>query len=55
MTPPIVPPTGPHSPQGPQGPGPTSDPQTGGFAQVYDLALARARRAESAAAGLASR
>lgn len=49
MTPPIVPPTGPHSPQGPQqGPPRAGDPQAGGFAQVYDLALARARRAELA-------
>ena len=49
MTPPIVPPTGPHSPQGPQGPRPVSSPDTGGFAQVYDLALARAQRTEPAA------
>ena len=49
MTPPIVPPTGPNPSAGPQGPRPAdrTDPQ--GFAQVYDLALARARRGESPA------
>ena len=48
MTPPIVPPTGPDTPQGPQGPRPASTPQPEvGFAQVYDLALARARRTET--------
>jgi hypothetical protein len=48
MTPPIVPPTGPHTPQGPQGPRPAATPeQEVGFAQVYDLALARARRTEA--------
>ena len=46
MTPPIVPPTGPQSPLGPQGPRPATTQETGGFAQVYDLALARARKAE---------
>jgi hypothetical protein len=48
MTPPIVPPTGPQSPLGPPAPTParTAEP---GFAQVYDLALARARRSEAAA------
>jgi hypothetical protein len=47
MTPPIVPPTGPNSPTAQQGPGQVdrTDPQ--GFAQVYDLALARARRGET--------
>lgn len=40
MTPPHVPPTGQTPPEGPHGP-------TAGFAQVYDLALARARRAET--------
>ncbi len=44
MTPPIVPPTGPDTPQGPQGPRPATTPEPTGFAQVYDLALARARR-----------
>ena len=48
MTPPIVPPTGPDTPQGPQGPRPASTQQPEvGFAQVYDLALARARRTEA--------
>ena len=47
MTPPIVPPTGPDSPLGPQGIRPARTPETGGFAQVYDLALARARRTEA--------
>jgi hypothetical protein len=48
MTPPIVPPTGPHSP--PDGPAPTPAraPETTGFAQVYDLALARAKRSGAA-------
>jgi hypothetical protein len=48
MTPPIVPPTGPH----PARPGPAPTPARTtepGFAQVYDLALARARRSEAAA------
>jgi hypothetical protein len=49
MTPPIVPPTGPHTPTGPQGPGPVDHTDPQGFAQVYDLALARARRTESPA------
>ena len=49
MTPPIVPPTGPDLPTGPQGPQPASRTDTEGFAQVYDLALARARRTESRA------
>lgn len=49
MTPPIVPPTGPDSPLGPQGPKPVKSPEAGGFAQVYDLALARARRTETPA------
>ncbi|HEX2084853.1 MAG TPA: hypothetical protein VHF89_04155 [Solirubrobacteraceae bacterium] len=49
MTPPIVPPTGPHPPTGPQGPSPAKTPEPGGFAQVYDLALARARRTDSPA------
>ena len=44
MTPPLVPPTGPDSPTGPHAPRPASTPQPDGFAQVYDLALARARR-----------
>lgn len=48
MTPPIVPPTGPQPPFGPQGPRPVATQETGGFAQVYDLALARARKAEPA-------
>ena len=47
MTPPLVPPTGPNSPTGPHGPRPASAPEPGGFAQVYDLALARARRTEA--------
>jgi hypothetical protein len=45
---PIVPPTGPH----PARPAPAPTPATTaepGFAQVYDLALARARRSEAAA------
>ena len=50
MTPPLVPPTGPNSPTGPHGPRPASAPEPGGFAQVYDLALARARRTETAPA-----
>lgn len=49
MTPPIVPPTGPNPPTGPQGPGQVDRTDTEGFAQVYDLALARARRTESPA------
>ena len=49
MTPPIVPPTGPQPPHGPLGPRPASLPDNGGFAQVYDLALARAQRAEGPA------
>ncbi len=49
MTPPIVPPMGPHPTHGPQGPGPVTNPEPAGFAQVYDLALARARRADAAA------
>lgn len=49
MTPPIVPPNGPSMPTGPQGPGPVDRTDTEGFAQVYDLALARARRGESPA------
>jgi hypothetical protein len=32
----------------PHGPRPASPPETQGFAQVYDLALARARRSEAA-------
>ena len=48
MTPPLVPPTGPHSPTGAPAPHPVSAQEPGGFAQVYDLALARAKRAESA-------
>ena len=47
MTPPIVPPTGPTPPTGPNGPRPATTPEPGGFAQVYDLALARARRNET--------
>src|SRR5918992_6144991 len=46
MTPPIVPPTGPNSPLEPHAPSPARTPEPGGFAQVYDLALARARRSE---------
>jgi hypothetical protein len=46
MTPPIVPPTGPTPPTGPHAPRPVTTPDTEGFAQVYDLALARARRTE---------
>ncbi len=48
MTPPIVPPTGPQPPLGAPAPttARTAEP---GFAQVYDLALARARRSEAAA------
>ncbi len=49
MTPPIVPPTGPNEPTGPQGPRPVQGNETQGFAQVYDLALARARRNDSPA------
>ena len=44
MTPPVVPPTGKHTPSAPH-----SHPRSQGFAQVYDLALERARRAETAA------
>ncbi len=47
MTPPFVPPTGPNSPVGPHAPRPVSTPEPTGFAQVYDLALARARRIEA--------
>ncbi len=47
MTPPIVPPTGPGTPTGPDGPRPAKTPEAEGFAQVYDLALARARRGDS--------
>ena len=47
MTPPIVPPTGPQSPQPAPGPRPVTAPEPTGFAQVYDLALARARRTEA--------
>ena len=43
MTPPLVPPTGPDS-TGPHASRPASTPEPNGFAQVYDLALARARR-----------
>ena len=46
MTPPIVPPTGPNPPTGPHALRPASTQEPGGFAQVYDLALARARRSE---------
>ena len=49
MTPPIVPPTGPHPTDGPQGSPRVSSPEPAGFAQVYDLALARARRAGATA------
>ena len=49
MTPPIVPPTGPHTPQGPQDPPQAKAPEPTGFAQVYDLALARARRDDAPA------
>ncbi|HEX8207516.1 MAG TPA: hypothetical protein VF587_15740 [Solirubrobacteraceae bacterium] len=49
MTPPIVPPTGPTPPTGPQGARPVDRTDPEGFAQVYDLALARARRTESPA------
>ena len=46
MTPPIVPPTGPTPPTGPHAPGRArTEPE--GFAQVYDLALARARREQA--------
>jgi hypothetical protein len=48
MTPPIVPPTGPTPPTGPHAPRPASAQEPGGFAQVYDLALARARRTDPA-------
>ena len=47
MTPPIVPPTGPTPPTGPQVSRPATGQEPGGFAQVYDLALARARRGET--------
>ncbi len=50
MTPPHVPPTGPTPPTGPLGPVSARPQQPEGFAQVYDLALARARRAEAAPA-----
>jgi hypothetical protein len=50
MTPPLVPPTGPIPPHGPDIPHTGLSPESGGFAQVYDLALARARRADPAAA-----
>ena len=50
MTPPIVPPTGPTPPPGPPGPRAGTTEQPEGFAQVYDLALARARRSEAAPA-----
>lgn len=47
MTPPIVPPTGPNPPTGPHVSRQASTPQPGGFAQVYDLAMARARRGDA--------
>ena len=47
MTPPIVPPTGPNPPTGPHAPLSAPATEPGGFAQVYDLAMARARRAEA--------
>jgi hypothetical protein len=47
MSPPIVPP-GPHTPLGPHAPKPVSTQDQQGFAQVYDLALARAKRSEAA-------
>ena len=47
MTPPIVPPTGPTPPTGPHGLTPAGTPDPEGFAQVYDLALARARRGQA--------
>ena len=50
MTPPMVPPTGPTPPTGPHAPRPASTQHAEGFAQVYDLALARARRDEAASA-----
>ena len=46
MTPPIVPPTGPTPPTGPHVSRQAGPQQPGGFAQVYDLAMARARRGE---------
>jgi hypothetical protein len=48
MTPPLVPPTGPHSPLAGPTPNRTTATEAPGFAQVYDLALARARRDEAA-------
>jgi hypothetical protein len=47
MTPPLVPPTGSEPPTGLHAHRPVSTPDTAGFAQVYDLALARARRSEA--------
>ena len=47
MTPPIVPPTGPNPPTGPHAPLSARTTEPGGFAQVYDLAMARARRDEA--------
>ncbi len=49
MTPPLVPPTGSQTPASTSGPRPVRTPEPSGFAQVYDLALARARRAEPVA------
>ena len=49
MTPPLVPPTGPDSTTGPHATRPATTPEPDGFAQVYDLALARARRDETPA------
>ena len=46
--PPIVPPTGPTPPTGPHAPTPSATADSEGFAQVYDLALARARRTAAA-------
>jgi hypothetical protein len=50
MTPPTVPPLGPNTPAaGPHAPRSPDATGSEGFAQVYDLALARARRSEAAA------
>ena len=49
MTPPSVPPTGPNEPTRPQNQLPPERTDAQGFAQVYDLALARANRSGSPA------
>ena len=46
---PIVPPSGPTPPFGPTAPAPPAAPSSSGFAQVFDLAAARARRDEALA------